>query len=635
MTEHNQGIWRVVYDPKKLGVAAPVLVKSKTISALDELLSLPQPGSEWSRLEAERLMAKLGPQPREQVTAFARIANSPLEHRLAAIRLLAGQFGKFDLTKTLGNDEKPEIRAQSAWLAGLRGGDDLEVVRKLLKDPDAFVRRRALEALTRHASTRYLPELARALADRDRTVRYAAMIVLSHLPTSDWISRFENSSNPQVALRTLTAASLRGEKPNIASVRKITMRLTDLTSPKVTTREDMLDLLRVLALYEPELKRAGSDEELRFVRAIASGDAEISWERARLLANFEDAAAVPSLVKALYGTKDPVRQFHFFQCLAKIPAGWTHENEERVMDWALTTQQGWFAEFNNKGVEFPLFLQSALEEFASHHQEAVMASANRIQFESLLGSALLGLIAEREPARLFKLYEAQAAEPRRIKMLEAMGRVRTPETAAFLRRELGSAPSASLRKAAIGSLKAMPASPENDVFLKEPVAANKPERPDPEIYNTILLTSIESGDAMRGRKIYERYLCNSCHAGGQTPGQEGRLFGPDLTGVTSRLTRAELADAMVYPSKQVADRFKAVGLTLKDGRELTGFVTERTADHVTFADATTVYRLRPNEIEKQAPQEKSLMPEGLLRALSDQEIAHLLKFLSTIGTAAK
>lgn len=631
VTDHNQGIWRILYDPKKTNSLAPHLVKPKSISALDELLTLPQPASEWSRLESERLLAKMGRDSRDELVAFARIANSPLDHRLAAIRLLAPNFKSFDLTKTFARDEEPEIRAQAAWLAGLRGGDDLDILHTLVKDKDPFVRRRTLEALTRHATMRWLPDIKVALADKDRTVRYTAMIVLSHLPTSVWFHELEGSKSPQVVLRALTAASLRNEKPAAARVHAITTRLANLQNPQITTRENILDFMRVIALYETELKSVGTDEEIIFLRTIASNDPEISWERARVLADLGDSGAIQSLLKELLATKDPVRQFHFFQCLARIPSGWTPDNESRALDWALTTQKGWFAEFNNKGVEFPLFWQTTLEEFASHHKEAVLAAQDKIEFESLLGSALLGLIAEREPERLSRLYNENKTEARRIKIIQAMARVRTDETAAFLRKELSASPPPLLRKAAVASLKAMPASPENEPFLK-PAPSNKPERPDEEIHKAIVTASIDSGDAPRGRKLYERLQCNSCHAGGQTPGQEGRLFGPDLTGVTARLTRPELADAIVYPSKQVADRFKAVAVTLKDGRELTGFITERANDHVTFADSTTVYRLSPNEIVKTAPQEKSLMPEGLLRTSSDQDIADLLKFLSTLGT---
>jgi putative heme-binding domain-containing protein len=635
LTEHNQGVWRILYDPQKLRALPPTLVKPKSVSALDELLTLPQPAAEWSRLEAERILNRMPANPREHVMAFARLANSPLDRRLAAIRFLASDFEKVTFVKAMTADRKPEIRAQAAWLAGLRGGDDLDYVRVLLKDSDPFVRRRALEALTRHASMRFIDDLKTALADPDRTVRYAAMIVLSHLPTDSWFGRFDDSQNVQVVLRALTAAALRNDKPSAKAVQAITKRLTNLQEPKITTREDMLDLLRVLALYELEVKASGADQEVTFVRSIASNDPEISWERARFLGMYTDSLAVPSLVKPLLADKDPVRQFHFFQSLAKIPSGWSAANEAQVINWVVATQKGWFADLNSKGVEFPLFFQSALEEFASNHKAAVLAAADRIQYESLLGSALLGLIAENEPARLQSLYEENPAEAPRIKILQAMARVRSDETAAFLRRQLAIVESPLLRKAALASLKAMPSSPENDAFLKTPAPSNKPERPDAEIYNSLINASLDAGDAMRGRKIYERLLCNSCHAGGQTPGQEGRLFGPDLAGVTARMTRPELADAIVYPSKTVEDRFKPMAVSLKDGRELTGFVTERAADHVTFADATTVHRLAPAEILNIAPQQQSLMPEGLLRTLSDQEIAHLLKFLSTLGTAAK
>lgn len=631
LTDHNQGVWRILYDPEKRWATPPMLVKGKSVSLLDEFLTLPQPGAEWSRLEAERILARMPANPREHVMAFARVANSPVDRRLSALRFLASDFEKITFAKLLAADRKPEIRAQAAWIAGLRGGEDLEHVRVLLKDEDAFVRRRALEALTRHAGMRFVDDLKTALADPDRTVRYAAMIVLSHLPTDSWFRRFEDSDNVQVVLRALTAAALRNDKPEAKASQAITKRLTHLQEPKITTREDMLDLLRVLALYELEVKASGADQEVTFVRSIASNDPEVSWERARFLGLYRDSLAVPSLVKSLLAEKDPVRQFHFFQCLAKIPSGWSAANEAHVIDWVVAAQKGWFADFNSKGVEFPLFFQSSLEEFASNHKAAVLAAADRIQFESLLGSALLGLIAESDPARLRQLYEDNPGEAPRIKLLQAMARVRSEETAAFLRRELVTIQSPLLRKAAIASLKAMPASPENDAFLKEPAPSNKPERPDVDIYNMLLTASLDAGDAMRGRKIYERLLCNTCHAGGQMPGQEGRLFGPDLAGVTTRLTQAELADAIVYPSKQVQDRFKAVAVTLKDGRELTGFITKRGADHLTFADAITVHRLPTAEIEKIAAQEKSLMPEGLLRTLSDQEIAHLLKFLSTIG----
>src|SRR5262249_24754345 len=90
------------------------------------------------------------------------------------------------------------------------------------------------------------------------------------------------------------------------------------------------------------------------------------------------------------------------------------------------------------------------------------------------------------------------------------------------------------------------------------------ERSDEELHRFLVSDAALGGSAARGGPIYERLQCHTCHGGGAAPGREGRLFGPDLARITQRLTRVELADALVFPSKQVADRFKAIKVTLKD-----------------------------------------------------------------------
>jgi putative heme-binding domain-containing protein len=153
------------------------------------------------------------------------------------------------------------------------------------------------------------------------------------------------------------------------------------------------------------------------------------------------------------------------------------------------------------------------------------------------------------------------------------------------------------------------------------------ERSDEELHRAILGADLRAGDTTRGARVYERLQCNSCHGGGVTPGQEGRLFGPDLAGATRRLSRVELADAIVYPSKQVADRFKAHEVRLTDGATLAGFITEQTAEMVTVAARDEVHRIPRSRIQSIAPQTTSLMPEKLANALTDEELRDLLVFL--------
>ena len=132
---------------------------------------------------------------------------------------------------------------------------------------------------------------------------------------------------------------------------------------------------------------------------------------------------------------------------------------------------------------------------------------------------------------------------------------------------------------------------------------------------------------IRGAKVYEAAQCNSCHGGGVTPGREGGTFGPDLSGVTRRLSRAELADALVYASKQVADRFKAYQLQLEDGEPLTGFIMEQTDDTITLAARDRLHRIPRTRVRSLEPRSTSLMPDRLLNALTDEDIRDLLTFL--------
>ena len=100
-----------------------------------------------------------------------------------------------------------------------------------------------------------------------------------------------------------------------------------------------------------------------------------------------------------------------------------------------------------------------------------------------------------------------------------------------------------------------------------------------------------------------------------------------MSGVTQRLTRAELADALVDPAKQVADRCKAVLIELKDGEALTGFLTDQDADTVTLVDREQVHRDPRTKITSITPQSTSLMPERQLNQLSGDELRDLLGFL--------
>ena len=158
------------------------------------------------------------------------------------------------------------------------------------------------------------------------------------------------------------------------------------------------------------------------------------------------------------------------------------------------------------------------------------------------------------------------------------------------------------------------------------------ERSDDDVSRFLRAESSRGGTAARGAKIYEQLQCRNCHGGGIPPGKEERLFGPDLIGVAQRLSRVELAEALIFPSRHVSDRFKAFELEKKDGTIATGFLTEQSDDGVTFASQQRVERVSRQQIARLTPQANSLMPDGLLNKLSDDDLRDLLAYLEIQGT---
>ena len=138
----------------------------------------------------------------------------------------------------------------------------------------------------------------------------------------------------------------------------------------------------------------------------------------------------------------------------------------------------------------------------------------------------------------------------------------------------------------------------------------------------------------RGEQMYTAASCILCHQ----LGGAGRVFGPDLTTAAGRYTRRDLLDAIIHPSKVVAEKYRSVTITTKDGAEHTGRL-DFTGDYRKSKIRLYPNPLRPDqfiEIDKvniaaKRFSELSAMPEGLLNSLTKEEILDLLAYIETGG----
>ncbi len=134
----------------------------------------------------------------------------------------------------------------------------------------------------------------------------------------------------------------------------------------------------------------------------------------------------------------------------------------------------------------------------------------------------------------------------------------------------------------------------------------------------------DSGDAKRGQQLYEERACHRCHS-------TSTRIGPDLTGVTSRLSREDLFIAILDPSRDISPTYLPKLVTTKSGGSYTGFMVydSPTAKLVQTGPDTTV-RLLGDEVTGVADTRVSLMPTGLLAGLKDAEVADFYAFLKTL-----
>lgn len=138
-----------------------------------------------------------------------------------------------------------------------------------------------------------------------------------------------------------------------------------------------------------------------------------------------------------------------------------------------------------------------------------------------------------------------------------------------------------------------------------------------------LLTTegIAKSSAANGREVFMK-TCASCH----TLFGEGGKIGPDLTG-GDRRNLDYLLDNILNPSAVVPESYRVTTLNLKDGRSLTAIILGQTGAALTAQTVNEKLTLQKSDIESQQPSQLSMMPDGLLESLNNEQISDLFAYL--------
>ena len=144
-----------------------------------------------------------------------------------------------------------------------------------------------------------------------------------------------------------------------------------------------------------------------------------------------------------------------------------------------------------------------------------------------------------------------------------------------------------------------------------------------------LTSSANEGNVNRGRELFasEKAKCGTCH---QVGGKGGKV-GPDLTRIGRIRSKRDLMEAIVFPSASFVRDYEAYSIVLKDGRVVSGLILRETEDAVVVQQQLgEPLTIRRSDIEQQVVSPVSIMPKGLEKALSEEELADVIAYLQSL-----
>ena len=131
-----------------------------------------------------------------------------------------------------------------------------------------------------------------------------------------------------------------------------------------------------------------------------------------------------------------------------------------------------------------------------------------------------------------------------------------------------------------------------------------------------------SGDPYAGKRLYLR-TCGDCHQLFDTGGK----IGPDLTAFKRSDLRSMLIN-VINPSLEIREGYQNHVILTNHGRILSGLIVDQDPQVVVVKSADGQRTVIPrDEIEDITATTRSLMPEGLLTPLKEQEIRDLFAYL--------
>ncbi len=545
----------------------------------------------------------------------------------------------------------PELAKLAARALGLKGGRAAApALARLLSHPDPQVELAAAEALARCGESSITPFLWKALErEVDAFLEHALVHALYRLASLEELERALQSASP----RAQRAALLILDQPPRRKLRLESISSALAEGPEGPRRAALEILLRhaewagaargliIQWLDQEELPGAAEKALSGLLRAF-HGQAEIAEELARRVREAKGGGRRRLLVLEALADSPPLQLAGSWPAaLSACLENGTAEVRRGAVKAIAALE---LADFTDKLLQ----IAGAPSEPAELRLEALHAAlAWRLQLSPPLFELLLGQLApEKKPlerlaaaeamaqaklseAQLGELFKAIRGDPLISPSLlaPALQRSAGPPTAIELADYLAAALSSGWRPAEAELRKLLAPAGEaargRAAELVENLRqANAGLRARLEEFEPLL----EGGDAARGRDVFfaELAACSTCHR----IGGEGGRIGPDLTRIGAVRSGRDLLESILFPSSTFAQGYDNYLVILTNGRVLSGLMVEQGSDRIVLRDARGAEMgIRKSQIAELERQSTSIMPEGLERTMSREEMRDLLAFL--------
>ncbi len=148
-------------------------------------------------------------------------------------------------------------------------------------------------------------------------------------------------------------------------------------------------------------------------------------------------------------------------------------------------------------------------------------------------------------------------------------------------------------------------------------------------FKQLVADVIEQGNAERGEQVFRRsdLSCMKCHSVSKAGGE----VGPDLSPIGASSPVDYLVRSILYPNQAVKEAYQTFVIVTFEGKIIRGIIVDRNDERVILKDANGKEIVIPvDDIDDEA-EGGSLMPQGLTKFLTRDELVDLVKYLSVLG----